>query len=39
MNALVRMLVACIPAGIVLAILLEDARWLWLCAPIFIFLS
>jgi hypothetical protein len=39
MNAFVCGLVACIPAGIGMALYMNDARWLWLCLPFLIFLS
>ena len=32
-------LLACIAAGPILAYWFDDAHWLWLCAPIILFLS
>ncbi|WP_164718641.1 hypothetical protein [Bradyrhizobium sp. LVM 105] len=39
MNALVVALAASIPFGIAMTFYMDDAKWLWFCAPILIFLS
>lgn len=38
-NVVIVLLFLCIPAGVLLALWMNDARWMWLCAPILIFLS
>lgn len=39
MNGLVAALAGCIPFGIGMAFYMDDARWLWFCMPLLIFLS
>jgi hypothetical protein len=38
-NAFVVALAGCIPFGLVMAFYMDDAKWLWFCAPLLIFLS
>lgn len=38
-NAFIVALVGCIPFGIGMAFYMDDARWLWFCATLLIFLS
>jgi hypothetical protein len=38
-NAIICGLASMIPLGIGLAFYMDDMRWLWLCAPIVLFLS
>ena len=38
-GAFVALTIVCIPAGIALWLYTEDARWLWLCAALILYLS
>jgi hypothetical protein len=38
-NGLIAGLAACIPFGAAMAYYMDDAKWLWFCAPLLIFLS
>ena len=39
LTLIVGVLMACIPFGLFMTFYMDDASWLWFCAPLIVFLS